>query len=309
MQVFYNNVLAEPFEVVGEKLKLSTVSMHRRTAYVRGDIPNKWLSQFASGPVGVVICTVDVQDDWLAVGIWGFAEGVRYPRLVLIDYIEIEGDTKYPEQGAWVELAEILERDEWVADDGKIYRPEITLIDSKYRTDCVYAFCAAYAVGVFPIQGQATSGKNAALREFQPYTTKLGTRAFNITVDLYKDRARMLLMQEWSGRGEMPDGLFSAPQDILDSELKHLTVEYKRQKKHPTTGQVIGYEWHRPGGSRNELWDLMVYAMCGFEILAWNQMIEEREREFLDWREFWQIAFDEQLFYREPTVMDGPARQ
>ena len=304
LQVFYNNVLAEPFEMVGDRIKLDTVSNHRRNSYVRGDIPNTWLEEHSSSGVGIVIMTVDVQKDWLAVGIWGFGQGARFGRNVLIDYIVIKGDTEHPDAGAWVELAELIEGDEWVADDDKIYRSAMTLIDANYRTDTVYAFCAAYSAGVFPIQGRARATSGAQFKEFTPYTTKLGTRAFMVFVDQYKDRASTLLRLQWDGVGEMPDGLFSAPYDIKDSELKHLTVEYKRAKKNSRTGQPDGFEWYRPGNARQELWDLMVYAMAGLEIVAWGLMIEELENDHLVWSDFWSLVLKEKLYYRDATALD-----
>jgi len=304
LQVFYNNVLAEPFEMVGDKLKLTTVSSHRRNTYKRGDIPNKWLEQHASSGVGLVVMTVDVQGSWLAVAIWGFTEGPRYGRMVLIDYVEIKGDTETSDAGAWVELREFIENDEWDSDDKKIYKPTITLIDANYRTDTVYAFCSQYAAGVFPIQGRATATSGAQFKEFTPYTTKLGTRGFTLFVDQYKDRASSLLKMQWAGVGEMPDGLFSAPYDIKDKELKHLTVEYKRKKKLTGTGQPNGFEWYRPGNARQELWDLMVYAMGGLEIVAWGLMIEELQNEHLHWPDFWSLVLSKKLYYRDATALD-----
>lgn len=293
LQEFYNNVLAEPFEVVGEKVTLQMASKHRRREYSRGEIPNQWLAGVAGSEVGLVILTVDVQGDWLAVGVWGFTRGNR---VVLIDYIEIKGSTEYADAGAWLELRPLIEEKQWIADDGLTYSAAITYIDSSYRSTPVYDFCAQYDTGVIAIQGKDSLAKGAKLDEFNPFTTKLGTRAFTIKVDLYKDRMSMVMRRDWNQQEEMPDGLFSAPLDMLDNEMKHFAVEYKRQKKHERTGQLLGWEWYRPGNARQELWDLLIYAVAGLEILAWDLFIEQMEREYVDWREFWDLVLGEKMY-------------
>ncbi len=303
LQKFYNNVLAEPFEMVGDRVKMSMVSKHRRRSYNRGEIPNHWLAQYAGSHAGLLICTVDVQGDWLAVGIWAFTRGNR---VVLVDYIEIEGSTEQADAGPWLVLQDMIENRTWLADDGKAYRLAITYVDSRYRTDTVYGFCAQYQSGVFAVGGRDMPAKSAKVQEFNTYTTKLGTRAFNIIVDLYKDRMSMLLKRDWDGQGMMPEGLFNAPLNITDRELKHLTVEYKRQKKNERTGQPMGWEWYRPGNARQEIWDLLIYAVAGLEILAYDVMIEQGGEEFVDWGRFWDIVLEDGMYYIDkPTRTPG----
>lgn len=191
----------------------------------------------------------------------------------------------------------------WIADDGKQYRAGVTYIDSSYRAGAVYQFCAEYEFSVIAIQGKDRLTKGAKLDEFHPYTSKMGTRAFTIKVDLYKDRMSMILRRDWNQQEAMPEGLFSAPLDIPSKVLKHLTVEYKRQKKHERTGQLLGWEWHRPGNARQELWDLLIYAVAGLEILAWDVFIGQMERDYVDWPEFWDIVLDGQMYYTETTPL------
>lgn len=302
LQVFYNNVLAEPFEMTGDRVKLHMVSKHRRRAYNSGEIPNQWLETAAQATVGLVMLTVDVQGDWLAVGAWGFTRGNR---LVLIEYIEILGSTEHYDRGAWAEMRELIENKIWRSDDGREYRAILTLIDSSFATSTVYQFCAQYDTGVIPIQGKDNLGKGAALKEFNAYETKLGTQAFTIKVDIYKDRMAIKLRDDWDRNSVMPEGAFSAPLDISDKVLKHLTVEYKKQKRNERTGQPMGWEWYRPGNARQELWDLMVYAEAGIEILAWNWLVVQEERDFVDWKEFWDVVMAEKLFYTEAKVQPG----
>jgi phage terminase large subunit GpA-like protein len=82
LQVFYNNVLGETYEL-GREGQVRDRS--RRTAGLLpfGEIPNKWAAQFAGGPLMLLVCTVDVHDDNLAVAVWGWC---RDNRVFLIDY-------------------------------------------------------------------------------------------------------------------------------------------------------------------------------------------------------------------------------
>lgn len=294
LQKFYNNVLAEPFEVTGERVQMHMASKHRRRAYSRGEIPNQWAAEHAGSHVGLVIVTVDVQGDWLAVTPWGFTRGNR---VFAIDYFEWHGNTEHYDSGPWLELQKLIEEKIWIADDGKQYRAALTFIDSSYRTDTVYNFCAQYETGVFPVKGRDMPAKAAQLNEFSPFTTKLGTRAFNIVVDLYKDRMSVVLKRDWDAQQELPEGAFSAPIDFQDSELRHLTVEYKRRKRCERTGQPLGWEWYRPGNARQELWDLLIYAVAGLEVLAWDIQVQQEERDYVDWNTFWDVVLGQELFY------------
>jgi phage terminase large subunit GpA-like protein len=93
----------------------------------------------------------------------------------------------------------------------------------------------------------------------------MGTGAWGITVDRYKDRWSASLKHGWDGQSLQPEGHFNAPHDATDAQLKELTVEVKRQKIQKTTGKIEGFEWHRPSGSANELWDLLVYGNAALD--------------------------------------------
>ena len=60
LQVFYNNVLGEPYKVYGSKIKFEAVSAHRRAEYRFGQVPNKFAEQYMGGRVLMLTCTVDV---------------------------------------------------------------------------------------------------------------------------------------------------------------------------------------------------------------------------------------------------------
>lgn len=299
LQVFYNNVLGMPYVLHGERLKFEQVSPHRRQAYTFGNVPNQWAAKYAQGPVAALLCSVDVHKDWLAVGVFGFTRGRRS---FLVDYWRLEGDTEQlDDPGTWGRLREILEGRHYIADDGKRYRIALTLVDSGYRPDQVYQFCGSYSSGVIGIKGRDIPTKNTSFRHFSQIQAPMGALVFAITVDVYKDRLSASLKHEWDGLSVLPEGQFSAPMDATDAQLKELTVEVKREKISPTTKQRIGWEWHRPGGSRNELWDLSVYAMAGLDMLAFNTCPpDEKAGSYLvDWGQFFDLCESQQLFFTD----------
>lgn len=297
LQVFYNNVLGEPFELRGQKLRFESVSAHRRSWYRYGEVPNAAAERYCGSPVLLLTCQVDVHKESLAVAVLGWC---RDRRAVLIDYWRFEGDTEQLDDPAtWGRLRELVEQKEYVADDGKRYRLVVTLIDSGYRADDVYRFAAEYEAGVYPVKGRESAPKAATLREFSEFATPLGTRAYGITVDLYKDRWSSALRREWGGEEMQPAPFFNAPRDATDKQLRELTVEVKSERIDKTTGQRVGWEWRRPSGADNELWDLLVYGNAALDLLAWDYCRNQLELEAVNWVAFWDRLTHDKLFYSE----------
>jgi len=288
LQVFYNNVLGEPFELRGQKVQFEAVSGHRRAWYRYGEVPNKTLETICSGPVLLLTCQVDVHKENLAVSVIGWC---RDRRAILVDYWRYEGNTEQlDDPNTWGQLRQLIEKKEYVADNGWRYGIAVTLIDSGYRADDVYTFAAEYDSGVFPVKGRESPPKHALVREFSEFTTPLGTRAFGITVDIYKDRWSAALRREWNGEDIQPPGHFNAPSDASDRQLRELTVEVKSERIDKATGKRIGWEWRRPSGANNELWDLLVYSNAALEIFAVDYCINQLQLEAVNWSVFWDYA-------------------
>lgn len=293
LQVFYNNVLGETFKVIGDKVSTENVSAHRRSEYQSGEIPNQFALSYCGSRILVLICTVDVHADNLAVGVFGWT---RDRRCFVISYDRFEGDTSnLDDEATWGRLRKLIEEREYTADDGNKYRLSLTLIDSGYRADDVYRFCSEYASGVYPVKGRADSPKAAATKEFSPFTTPMGTTGYGVTVDLYKDRWGPALKRSWNGIGQQPAGHFNAPKDITDRQLRELTVEVKRQRR-DSTGLVIGFEWYRPSGADNELWDTLIYATAGLDMLARDVCISQLGGDSVVWTQFFDLCEQQRLF-------------
>jgi phage terminase large subunit GpA-like protein len=295
LQVFYNNVLGEPFEMTGEKVRFDAVSAHRRSDYHFGQVPNKFAQKYCGSPVLVLTCSVDVQKDNLAVAVFGWCKDRRS---ILIDYWRFEGNTEQlDDRATWGRLRELIETKEYVADDGKRYRigSSLTLIDSGYLADQVYTYCSGFTQGVYPIKGREIQSRNSSPREFSELKTPGGLRGFLLTVDRYKDRISAALRRDWDGLSVQPFGHFNAPIDITDAQLKELTVETKHPRPATATGQESGFQWRRIPGAPNELWDLMVYGHAALELMCWDMCIWWKID--MAWQTFESRCETESLFF------------
>ena len=297
-QTFYNNILAEPFEMMGSKVRFVSVSAHRRPIYRFGSIPNKYAKENSASPILFLVCCVDVHRSNLAISVFGCCRDVR---CYLIDYFRLEakeqredcGESDHPH---WQKLRELIEEKIYTADDGKRYGIAITLIDAGYRNDTVVKFCSDYSSGVYPILGRDRPAKNQTIKEFAEFKTQLGGQGFRILVDHYKDRLAPILRRNWVENTEPQKPYhFNAPVDCTDTQLKELTVETRR-KKTDERG-IVSYYWHRPGNARNELWDLLVYFSAAVDIMAFNVCIRHFELETVDWQKFWEYLEKEKVFF------------
>jgi phage terminase large subunit GpA-like protein len=285
LQVFYNNVLGEPFEVRGMRLRFDVVDSHRRLVYRLGEIPNTWCEEFCGGPVLILTCAVDVHIDNLAVAVFGWCRGRR---AVLVDYWRFEGKTESRDDPPWLRLREVIESREYIANDGRKYRVQLTLIDSGFLTDTVYRFVERYEAGVYPVKGRGSPPQSTPYKEFWSFTTPAGQLAWTVSVDMYKDRWGTALRRPWDGVTVQPEGTFNAPGDASAAQMKELTVETRREKIDPQSGKRLGFAWYRPSGADNELWDLLIYNNAALDIIAFDVCMQQLGLSQIDWSQFWE---------------------
>ena len=293
-QVFYNNILGEPFEVQGAKVRFEQVSAHRVGAYGFGSIPNKWAELNSGSTIQFLTCQVDVHKSNLAVSVFGWCVDAK---CYLIDYWRLEAgdddeaDCSEISSPVWSQLRELIEEKVYVADDDKKYNILLTMVDAGWSNDTVVTFCSEYTAMVWPILGRTRAAKNQTIKEFGQWTTTAGTTGYRVTVDHYKDRIASALRREWTeGAGEQKRYHFNAPHDVTDKQLKELTAESRKKKVDPQGG--VSYFWDRPGNVANELFDLLGYGHAGVEIIAWEICIQHFELETVDWAQFWAYVAD-----------------
>jgi len=292
LQTFYNNVLGEPFRMEGEGADpLHIRALHQRD-YLCGDIPNKHAVEFTGGPVQLVTCAVDVADDKLDIEVRGWCKFGRY---YVLDWLQAFGDCGNLSSDPWMQLRDRILNKVYIADDGAQYKIWLTLIDSGHKTDTVYKFCHQFSTGVLPIQGRELPPKFATLSEFSEYITKLGTRAFNVTVSPYKDALMSAFKIEWDGISKQPAGHPNFAADLPDEYYKQLAGETKRQKFNPRTRQPAGWEWHRTRD--NEALDLAVYNSAALDMVIYETCLNSLGMATPDRDAFWKYVAEKPTFY------------
>lgn len=302
LQLFYNNDLAMPFEMRGEGLTYDRVVSYRRAIYSAGQIPNVAAIKETGSPILVLTCAVDVHKAHLDVQVVGWCKHARY---YSIDWFRFDGNCEDLQGEPWRKLRDLIEKKVYRADDGKLYKIALTLVDSQYNSDLVYRFCYDYVTGVFPIAGRETPTKNAAIKEFSEFVCKLGNIAYNITVNIYKDRLAVGLRQEWDHIGPQPPGHPNFPHDYPDRFFKELVAESKREKKNETTGQSMGFFWYRPPNSANHSWDTLGYCAAALDMIALNVCQLHLKLEYVDWVRFWELCESKQLYFTKPALTPG----
>jgi phage terminase large subunit GpA-like protein len=296
-KTYFNNVIGKPYEMMAAKLTLEAVSQHRRRFYKFGEVPNNHARKCSGSEILFLTMSVDVQKDNLAVAVMGWTKGFK---CYLVDYFRLEDeDCRETTSKVWLQLQEMIDDKIYAADDGKNYKIALALIDSGYSTDTVNMFCRQWDTNVFPILGRDRPSKYQKITEFAPFTTKIGTQGYKITVDHYKDRLSLALNREWVDSGDTQKMYhFNAPFDITEKQLNELTKESKVKKVDPSTG-FVSYIWKRKSGADNELWDLLVYGHAAVEIIAWEIAINQFGHEKVDMDGFWTYLEEEKVFFSE----------
>ncbi len=286
LQVWQNNNLGKTFRKENDKLKLTTMYGHRRTEYRFGEIPNYLSDRSCDSEIMLLTCAVDVHKGNLAVAVFGWT--VQH-RAFLIDYWRLEGDVLEPWSQPWKDLNELITHKRYIADDGKKYGISLTVIDSGYAQHQVLEFCSE-TDGTIPIKGIPDAQRGATFAEFKMVETKLGISAFNVNVGFYKDRWYSSLKRPWLESDRMHEYCFNTPSDVKEEQLKELTAETRVEDKNEVTGALRGFKWHRPSGRDNELWDLLGYNNAAIDILAWDLIVRQGERDQVNWLEFWDFC-------------------
>lgn len=298
MQVFYNNCLAKPYTDFGRGVKLSEVTAHRRDEYALGQIPSRFSQKVCGSPILFLTAAVDVHPDALYIAIFGWS---AWSRAWLIDYVRLPDGKGADGQAlvgnsamkgdplTWGALDQILLSQNWVDDMGYNFgKLGIVVIDSGTITDQVYEYCAEYAPHpVYPIKGWPLSEARKNQKRIWEFKQPMTTSAWHVTVDMFKDRWSYALKKPWLGGGNelQPHTFFNAPINLADKALEELTKERKIRRV-GKTGE-IEQVWHRPKGSRNELWDLLIYNSAALEIAchAVSKYVFEEETD--NWPRFW----------------------
>lgn len=295
MKLFRQTVEGLPWEERGEAPSFERVIMHRRGVYSKNQIPNEVAFKEAGSPILLLTAAGDIHKNRIDLEIKGWCRnGVSYS----IDWRQIEGDTNVlsGKDSPWNKMRNIIESEVWTADDGKMYRIQITLIDARYNTDAVYSFCAEYSQGVYPIMGRDSMPRSAKISQFAEYESKIGTPAYNINTTIFKDRIAAWLRKDWISGEMQPLGYLNFPQDYSDDYFRQYQAEHKVVQRSKKTNMIIGYYWKKVSQDKPEhAWDCCIYNTAAIELLAYKYCtIDEEEGgaglDMINWNVFWNYA-------------------
>jgi len=267
LKSFVNTRLAETWEEDYASKVNADGLMAKRLEYEAGTCPD-----------GVLLLTagVDVQDNRLAVSVWGWGEGeIGW----LVWHQELMGDPTLPE--VWAQLDQVIATG-WPTAGGKELKLSQLAIDSGgHCTHEVYNYVRdRVRQGVVPIKGSSKRG-SAAVSKGNKVDVNWKGRVVKRGVTLYlvgSDTIKTTLF----GRMRHNDALrFGMAAD--DDYFKQLTSEKQ------TLRYVKGFpvrEWVKKSGDRNEALDCAVYAFAALQLsyrkynraTMWDQLRDRLEK-------------------------------
>lgn len=231
-----------------------------------------------TAPAGVLAltCGVDVQDNRLAVSVWGWGVGEES---WLVHHSEVWGDPTAGE--VWKQLDAILGA-EYRREDGASLRVLLTCVDSGgHCTGEVYQFARERrAQGVMAIKGASQRGKPPVGREtkvdltVRGRTLKRGASVVLVGTDTIKDTIYgRLRHNDEPGPGCVHFGKAATPE-----YFEQLTAE-RKVTRYTRNGMPVS-EYTKRSNARNEALDTAVYAMAALHLLyrrfdrrtIWEQM-------------------------------------
>ena len=253
LKTFVNTRLAETWEEAATAKLSAEALMERVEEYDATTIPEKVL---------LLTAGVDVQDNRLAISVWGWSHGEES---WLIHHTEIWGD---PTRGeVWSQLDAVL-TGEFKRTDGKQLKVSAICVDSGgHCTAEVYQYARERrAKGVVAIKGSSSRGKPPIGREskvdlnYKGRIIKRGASVAMVGTDTIKDSLFGRLRFNEPGEGYVHFG-----RAANEEYFQQLTAE-KRMTRFTRYGMPVS-EYVKESSARNEALDTCVYAYAALHLM------------------------------------------
>jgi len=243
LKSWVNAVLGETWEERGDSV--DPESLLARAEVYPAEVPDG---------VGVLVASVDVQDDRLETAVKGYGVGEES---WLIAYVVITGDPS--KEDVWRTLDHFLGRT-WRHEHGQRVPISCAVVDSGgHHTDQVYRFCVRRASRrIFAIRGGAETGRPLVPRPSK--RNRYHVNLFTLCVDTGKGTVLSRLRVEEPGPGYV-----HLPSWVDAEYVAQLTAEKAIRKWVRNRGTVRRWVKTR---ERNEALDLEVYALAALYILG-----------------------------------------
>jgi phage terminase large subunit GpA-like protein len=286
---FRNTKQALTFEDFGTQIKFERVIQYRRTGFIAGKAPNDLAVADSGSPVLFVVASVDVQKKNLYVDVKGYSDGgVTWT----LDFFSIEGDTE-DFNGPWDQLDAYISDKRFIGTDGKIYRIQITLVDSGHYTEYVYEFVKRHSFGVYACKGRdwITNGETYELFSTKALQQLGMAQAFHVNTGKLKDRISAALTNSFWITGQyQPLWYPNFPETFHDDYFKQFEAETKEEVRDKKTNRFVKAVWRQKFGQDNHALDTYVYNLAALEIAAEYFCMYTLNLPALNWRAFWEAA-------------------
>jgi len=236
---------------------MDRMAYFKRTGFVSGRIPNKTATIDSGSPILIVVTSVLVRKKCLFVDTKGYSDnGVTWT----LDSFEIDGDTSQF-NGPWDKLDDYIINQRFVADDGKIYRIQATVVDMALNTLYVCEYLKRYSYGVFGGKGKDHLPNGETYRFFHPDALDIiGTdKIFHINMGKLKNQIIAIENSFWRIGIYQPPWCPNFPED---------------------------FRWEKDSRTINAY----AFNLAVLELIAEYWCKEHLNLPSLDWQAFWDAA-------------------
>jgi phage terminase large subunit GpA-like protein len=306
-RIFRNTKQGLTFEEFGVQIESERARQFRRTGFIletepggflaRG-VPNDMALEDSGSPILIAIASVDVQKDCLYVDVKGYSYGgVTWT----LEFERIEGNTA-DFNGPWDKLDAIISDKRYIGTDGKVYRIQVTFIDSGYNTEWVYEFVKKHSYGVFACKGVDYFKTGETYQLFSAAAiNKIGINALNINTGKLKDKiSNTLTSSMWITGQRQPWWYSNFREDFHEDYFKQFEAEVKKEVRDAVTHQFRKIIWEQKFGADNHAFDTYVYNLAALEFVA-DQFCRELGQPSLNWTAFWDFALQGEFYEEQGT--------
>lgn len=266
-KVFRNTVLGLPWEIEHKTTPVDDMLL-LRNEYAKGIIPPDTYT---------LAMAVDVQLDhfWVKVAALHYGAGKHF----LYD-----GRVE-----TWADVERVLYT-QWSGDNGGYGMVNICAVDSGFKRDEVYEFCAMHSDICIPVKGASGKPKSPWIvsnveRDIDGRSIATGLKLYIIDTEYFKDMLHSQIQRsiEMAKRGETThDNLLSVHAEADQDWAKQMTSEYKHCEVNKKTG-VEKWDWRKISPKAdNHKWDDAVYItflgeLLGIRFMQRESIVPKRE--------------------------------
>ena len=272
LRTFVNLNLGEPWEERGEAPRYEIIMARRGSYhYTSGHVPD-------DGPL-ILTAGTDVQGNRLETEIvaWG-----RNKCSWSYGYEVIQGDVTDPQ--TWQKLAELYMRERYTV-SGRKLPVVLAFVDSGYKPDVVYQFCAQMQ-DVMPCMGMPTH--NVKRWKEGPFKSQKvqghDTMRFDLDVNFLKEESYSNLKRGLNADDSYPPGFCFFPADYGEKYFRMLTAEERIQERDKFGN--VRMRWYKRDYRANEALDCRVYALGALYAYAYDMCIHRLKMESISWDSF-----------------------